>query len=379
MLEEYFREICEAEDLFIPSPSDGREGGWVREPDRQKGLLRHFWRKLEPSKSLVFYYCNQGNPLDEDTPRILIGVGRLKEVGPQLYFGTTNQYPDPFPVWSRRITQDYPDQGVRIPYQEYLRDGHTTNNIICRIPRSALLPFSYAGEHVSDDVAVAVLERVIQCIERVREDGYYVDEDWDRRLVWLNDVLAETWSERGAFPGAGSVLQYLGFSKGTSFQRTVLTPMGQGGVNPWNYVVSILEGEIEPESGPYKAGLMKAKEKWRVYKSRHSLLSKLTRFELSPNQVERIANSDLRAISGIDATHDELVANAYILPESDLGTAESDAIALETIDHGLRPEGNAGLFPDNDEVSHDDRRRVPCCWGRSASRCRRQRRYRPHV
>ena len=44
MLEEFFREICEAEDLFIPSPSDDREGGWVREPDRQQGILRHFWQ-----------------------------------------------------------------------------------------------------------------------------------------------------------------------------------------------------------------------------------------------------------------------------------------------------------------------------------------------
>jgi len=357
MREEFFQEVCEAEDLSIRGPDDPRSNGWVFEPDRQRELLKRFWGKLEPRSSLVFYYCNHGNPLDENTPRIVVGVGRVAEVGPQLYFGTTPKYEDQYPVWSRRITQAYPDQGVRIPYQEYLRDGHPTDGIICRVPRNALLPFSYGGEHVSDDVAVAILERIIQCMERVSADGH-VAGDWERRLAWLNDALAEAWSGRGPFPGAGSVLQYLGFSKGTSFQRTVLAPMAKQGENPWEYVQSILDGKVEPGAVPYRAGLLKARERWGLLKSRHLLLSKLARFELSPGQVQRIANPDERGASGIDATEDALVANPYILAESDLGSVSSDPVALETVDHGLRPEGNAALFADDDEVSHDDRRRV---------------------
>ncbi|RLC07799.1 MAG: hypothetical protein DRH43_11170, partial [Deltaproteobacteria bacterium] len=93
-------------------------------------------------------------------------------------------------------------------------------------------------------------------------------------------------------------------------------------------------------------------------KSRQALLSKLARFELSPNQVQRIANPDLRAASGIDAKEDELVSNPYILAESDLGAVDSDPVALETVDHGLRSEGNAALFADDDEIAHDDKRRV---------------------
>ena len=119
----------------------------------KRELLKRFWAKLEAHRSLIFYYCNHGNPIDENTSRIIVGVGRVADLGPQLYFGTTPKYQDQYPVWSRRITQAYPDQGVRIPYQEYLRDGHPTEHIICRVPRNALLPFSYAGEHVSDDLA----------------------------------------------------------------------------------------------------------------------------------------------------------------------------------------------------------------------------------
>ena len=357
MREEFFQEVCEAEDLTIRGSDEARSNGWVFEPDRQRALLQRFWGKLEPHNSLIFYYCNHGNPLDENTPRIIVGVGRVTGLGPQLYFGTTPKYRDQYPVWSRRTTQAYPEQGVRIPYQEYIRGGHPTENITCRVPRSALLPFSYGGEHVSDDVAVAILERVIQCVEQVVADGH-VSGDWERRLTWLNDVLSETWSGRGPFPGAGSVLQYLGFSKGTSFQRSVLTPMAKQAENPWDYVVSILEGRTEPTGGPYQAGLLKAGQRWRVLRSRQMLLSKLARFELTPAQVRRVADPDQRAASGIEATEDALVANPYILSESDLGAVGSDPVALETIDHGLRPTGDASLFPDDDEVSQDDKRRV---------------------
>ena len=357
MREEFFQEVCETEDLTIRGPDEARNNGWVFEPDRQRALLKRFWEKLEPDNSLIFYYCNHGNPLDENTPRIIVGVGRIAGLGPQLYFGTTPKYRDQYPVWSRRISQAYPDQGVRIPYQEYLREGHATENIVCRVPRNALLPFSYGGEHVSDDVAVAILERVIQCVERVAADGH-VAGDWEGRLAWLNDVLAEAWTGRGPFPGAGSVLQYLGFSKATSFQRAVLAPMAKQTQNPWDYVLSILEGRTEPDDGPYRAGLLKARERWGVLKSRQALLSKLARFELTPAQVRRIANPDQRAASGIDATEEALVVNPYIVSESDLGARGDDPVALETIDHGLRPAGDAAMFPDDDDVLHDDKRRV---------------------
>ena len=357
MREELFQEVCEAEDVTIRGPDKKRSNGWVYEPDRQRELLRRFWGKLEARKSLVFYYCNQGNPLDENASRIVVGVGRIEDMGPQLYFGTTPKYQDQYPVWSRRITQGYPEQGVRIPYQEYMRKDASTDNIICRVPRNAILPFSYGGEHVSDDVAVAILERVIQCVEHVAADGC-IPGDWERRLAWLNDVLAEAWHGRGPFPGSGTVLQYLGCLKGTSFQRAVLAPMAEKGENTWSHVLSILDGTKEPDPGPYRSGLATARERWTVLKSRQALLSKLARFELTLDQVQRIASPDQRGASGIEASAAALVTNPYILCESDMGTAGSEPVALETIDHGLRPVGNAAMFPDDDEVAHDDRRRV---------------------
>jgi hypothetical protein len=357
MREEHFQEVCESEGLSIRGPDQPRENGWVYEPDRQRALLSHFWGKLERGKSLVFYYCNQGNPLDEKASRIIVGIGRIAEVGPQLYFGTNKKYQDQYPIWSRRITQDYPNQGVRLPYQEYIRQNLPTDKIICRVPRNAILPFSFGGEHVSDGDAVTILEAAIQCLDQVCQDKF-VQGDWDARLTWLNDVLAEVWSGRGPFPGLGSVLQYLGFSQGTAYQRMVLAGMAKRRLNAWEHVLAILTGKVEPEDGPYKAGLLKARQRWSIVKTRHKLLATLARIELSPDQVERIANPEIRTSSGIAATEEELVANPYVIAEMDLGTSDSDAVALETIDQAMLPQGDAALFPSDDRVAPDDRRRV---------------------
>lgn len=156
MREENFRIICEEEKLDIrESDTKDKEFGWVFEPDRQIALLKNFWGKLEKDKSLIFFYCNHGNPLDESLNRILLGVGRISKIGPQLFFGTKlPKFPDQYPIWSRCITHDFEKQGFRLPYHEYLKAGHDLKNILCLVPEGAMLNFSYVAEQLGDDLAV---------------------------------------------------------------------------------------------------------------------------------------------------------------------------------------------------------------------------------
>ena len=253
--------------------------------------------------------------------------------------------------------QDYPAQGVRIPYQEYIQKGLDSTTIACRVPGNAMVPFSWVAEHVSDDVAVAVLERIIQSVEQVQRDGE-VPGDWSRRLEWLNDALAEVWTGRGAFPGVGSVLQYLGFTRGTAYQRAVLAPMVRKGQNPWDYVLSVFEGRIQVPAGEYRQGMDAARKRWTSMQSRQALLTRLARFELTEAQVRRIADERERLNAGISASPAELAQNPYLSSEQDRGTPESDPVAVETVDHGMRPEGDAAMFPDEENVPQDDQRRV---------------------
>lgn len=361
MREENFRIVCEDERLDIREPDKkDKEFGWVVEADRQQELLKNFWGKLEKEQSLIFFYCNHGNPLDETLNRILLGVSRISQIGPQLFFGTKPpKYNEQYPIWSRCITHDFENQGFRLPYHEYLKAGHDTSNILCVVPEGATLNFSYVAEHVSDDLAVGALERLLQSVQAVKDENK-VPGDWDRHLTWLNDVLSEVWQNRGPFPGIGSVLQYLGFDSGTAFQRQVLIPMLNKGENAWDHVQAVLEGRRKCEEARYAKGLKQAGDRWQAYKTnRRDLLSMLTRFELSPSQVERVANPDQRSGSGIDASDEKIVANPYLLCEMDQGDGVSDVIALETIDRGMRPEGAAARFLDDDETCpQDDPRRV---------------------
>ncbi len=359
--EENFRSICEDERLNIrESDTKGKELGWVFEPDRQIELLRNFWEKLEKNKSLLFFYCNHGNPLDESLNRLLLGVSRISQIGSQLYFGKKPpKYPDQYPIWSRCITHDFEKQGFRLPYLEYLKAGHDPKNILCLVPEGAMLNFSYVAEHVGDDLAVGALERLLQSVQAVKEENK-VPGDWDRHLLWLNDVLSEVWQNRGPFPGIGSVLQYLGCESGTAYQREVLLPLLKKGDNAWEFVKAILEGRRKCEQKQYAKALKQAGERWAAYKEpRHRLFSLLVRLELTPQQVERIANPDQRSNSGISASDDQLLANPYLLSEMDQGDGESDLIALETVDRAMRPEGDAARFIDETDICvQDDPRRV---------------------
>jgi hypothetical protein len=106
--------------------------------------------------------------------------------------------------------------------------------------------------------------------------------------------------------------------------------------------------------------MKQAAERWTAYKEpRHNLLAQLARFELSPAQVERVANPDKRTECGIGGTDNEIVANPYLLSEMDQGDGVSDLIALETVDRGMRPEGAAARFIDKEDVcAQDDPRRI---------------------
>src|SRR5207244_8481994 len=160
-------------------------------------------------------------------------------------------------------------------------------------------------------------------------DEAKVPGDWDRHLIWLNDVLSEVWQNRGPFRGIGSVLQYLGCESGTAFKRQVLMPLLNKNENAWDYVLAILEGRKKCEQKQYAKALKQASDRWAAYKEpRRKLLAQLARFELSPAQVERVANPDKRAECGIGGTDNEIVANPYLLSEMDQSDGDSDLIAL---------------------------------------------------
>ena len=326
-------------------------------------FLRIFGKRLTKNRSLLFVYCNAGNPLRGSLNRVLIGVGRISNIGRQAFFGRKPpKYTADYPIWSRCVTHDFENQGVRLPYHEYLQSGFDPSNIICRIPEGTMLDFSYVGEHVSDDTALGALERLLQSVQTVKEENK-IPGKWSDAIKWLNDVLSEVWQGRGLVPGAGSLLQFLGVSDGTAFQRQLLFPLSQAGEDPWQYLISILEGRRKCEAQIYVKSMDDAAARWLSYsKARRNLLALLVRFELTPRQFRRIAVPDERNNSGILASDDEIIENPYLISELDQGDGDQDIVTVDVIDRGMRPEPAAAISAsDMNPIAHDDPRRVRSC------------------
>lgn len=333
------------------------EGSWEYDRDKQLQKLSEFWDVLEPAQSLVFFYLKDGQPFLETSDRILCGIGRLQRLGPQVYFGEKSPGEARYPVWSRAVTQAYPKEGFRLPLQEYWAAHRDVGHILPVLPQALVSAFSYVAEHVSDDEAIAAIERLAQSVRAIIADGF-VAGPWAERLTWLEQTLSQVWRDRGPYPGLPAVLAYLGVANGVTLCRTHLGPR-QLGVEAWQQATAWLEGGAGAPIG-YVSAFLKAAPRWRgMTQAQRNLLGLLARIELTDAQVERVMNQSLRSGAGIDATDEELLDNPYLLAELDEGgeganRKESPPIAFESIDHAMLP-AKGSIDP---IVDHDDDRRV---------------------
>lgn len=331
------------------------EGHWEYDPVRQLERLSDFFDQIDQGRSLLFIYLKDGQPFLETSQRVIAGVGRVKQVGRQLYFGKSSDHPGDYPVWSRAITQAFPQEGFRLPLQEYVRAGHAVDDILPVVPDSLTSSFSYVAEHVSDDAAITVLERLIDVTRRVRDDAL-VTGQWDQHLQWLESVLGEVWLDRGPYPGVASVLTYLGVKSAVTYQRDVLAAQVRAGGDAWQAVLAVLEGREVPPPG-HAAGLLKAAHRWKSEPDeRRELLALLARADVTPGQVERVVHPTKRAEAGMSVGDEELIGNPYVIAELDRGSRDSDRIGFGQIDHVLLPSPQVAVS--GEAIDRDDDRRV---------------------
>lgn len=337
------------------------EDGWVFDPEEQVGLLSGFFDALETKQSLVFFYGMHGNPVDDDSDRVLFGVGRISEIEQQQYFGGKDPDGQRYPIWWRKITHAGNNEGVRLPLQEYLEadpSGDAAKRILCRIPESARAEFSYVGEHIRDDTAIAVLERLEQSLAQVEQDGLAKGQ-WKRSREWVQTTLAEFWRERGTFPGIPAMLAHLGMPSAETAYRTIFRPLERAGKDPRSELFGYLEGTKKPKEKKLQQEFANAAVEWQDKRPKtRELLQLLIRFDLTKAQLERAAVAAKRAKAGIVATDEELLANPYLLVEYDLGEEGSSAIGFETVDHGMLLDADKLALLAEPPIARNDRRRI---------------------
>jgi hypothetical protein len=367
----YKAELEAAADEYIrQSQSSDWKTDWVQDHRNQLALLDSFFAGVVPGYSLVFLYAKD-IPLLEDRPpgsRVLLGVGRVKEVWPVTEWDYSRRGPLRSVLWERSVVHSIRpsfEDGFLLPYHELLADesllGENLSPFVALAPDDHFDEFSYVSERVGDDGAIAALTefaRVVDLLPGV------VDGPWERVLTWLADRLADTWKARGAYPGLGGALAAGGLERGPVIAHRVMSSLDDEAADPWP-VLEVAISDAARNAGP-AAGLVgrTSRRMWERILSddeRYATLRLLARFSLTSAQARRLFDRDQRGVSD-----SELLENPYLLYELDRDTP--DGVGFATVDRGLFPQSAAARatlsydhLPEPVDETADDRRVRAAC------------------
>lgn len=325
---------------------------WVFGRERQEAILKLFSSRLTQERSLVFFYCKEGQPLGDTISRLIVGVGRVATVAPPKAFDVTQNKPAQM-MWDLLIRHTIrPDgaDGFLFPYHEYLEptgdaeEDERRETLLREIavpadPAHARI-FSYAAELAPADVALSTLVRCLESVRKIREHGI-AQGPWERREEWLNQQIAQAWQDRGAFPGLGPVLEALGMRLGTA----LALELGASGMvtrddDPWPIVDAMLRGTQKPPQTAYAEDLKAIRATWtELLDERRVLLKLLSRFALTSAQAYRwFHGADRAKGTAVKVSDEEIIANPYRMSEVDLGDWNDSAVSVGLIDRGLLPD-----------------------------------------
>lgn len=351
-VKDWYPDIPNDEDPPFNSP-------WVYSRATQEALLKRFFEPIKEDQSLVIFYAKGANPIDEDSRRLIVGIGSIKTKSKILKYETTAEYT--YPLWDRLITHgirpnDATSDGILLPYHEYLElpddfqlktnEGKKNkqdllNEIKLTLQETAsrqeiIDEFAYGSEHVNDSSVLVVLGKLRSIIERIKEHGI-VKDVWDQHIIWIDKQIGKVKESMGPFPSFGNALLALGFQYGHLLEEDLRAENHLGTKdNPWDAWEDAIYERINLGRKPYIADLPHFRDIWlNESTERKNLLTLLSRFELSDKQIKNWFDAVTRTKLGYKSTDAELLLNPYRIAELDEGDLENYPIAVETLDNGL--------------------------------------------
>ncbi len=326
---------------------------WVFGRARQKAILELFSSRLKPDRSLVFFYCKEGQPLGDTISRLVIGVGRITNLAPPNTFDVLDNTKPKQLMWDLLFRHSIrPDghDGFLLPYHEYTtptgdsaedaRRLDLLREIAVAADLAHIRVFSYAAELAPADIALSTLVRFLEAVRKIKQHGI-AKGPWDRREEWLNKQIAQVWQDRGAFPGLGPALEALGMRLGTALTLELLmSRVVESTDDPWPTVDSIIRGNQSPPQTAYEDDIQAVKDTWiNLSNERRTLLKLLSRFALTPAQANRWFNPDKRAqATEVKVSDADILLNPYRMSEVDLGSRKDSPVSVGMIDRGLLPD-----------------------------------------
>jgi ATP-dependent exoDNAse (exonuclease V) alpha subunit len=318
-----------------------RRTNWVQDFRNQKAMLAGFFDKVEPERSLCFFYAPQ-TPLADDSRQTIVGVGRLLSLGNVLEYQYEKSSNVRSMIWDvnlmHSIRPDFED-GFLMPYHDALQfaDEHPEydpSEIIAFVPEDRRSEFSYATEHVTHDGAIASL---LVCAASLNKAKGFISGPWNKCLRWINDRLSELWKMRGPCPGLGAALSAFGVDLGVLIAKELGEKVEENN-DPWPLVDKIfLDPEAILSSELASAIGVTIRETWgSLPKERLSLLRLLSRMEISPEQAKIVYVEEERERCGMYCDDNDILENPYLIYE--LTRYNDDPVSLWTVDRGVFPD-----------------------------------------
>lgn len=331
---------------------DVKQSGGGFDYDQRLQNAKDYFAQIENDKSLIIYYANYSNPLNQDDDRkyAIVGISRIKEVGKIRFYEDSEQwvkdrYGGGF-IWQCDVTSHYPDQGLRLPYHLYQNDPEKLQQFAF-VPETTRL-FKYATRMISDDSLLDIAERFLEITGKLLEMGDK-SEDWSARSKWLQSLVGELWQSRGLYPGIPAVLQLVGFQHAIPFWKQQVE-LGKE-QETCDGLFALLNGDTKSVDGLELTDRDRKKiaRQWKLREDvvRELLTEVFPRFALRPDQLESIL-SEKRTQNGIYSSLKDVSENPYLLCEEYIGDDVDDSISFSRIDHGVFPSPDLGGQPLNE-------------------------------
>ncbi|MDR7868400.1 MAG: AAA family ATPase [Sporomusaceae bacterium] len=315
------------------------ETPWVQDHKNQSVILDTFFGALAPEKSLCFFYAKQV-PFAEDARRVLIGVGRVLNIGSAVEYDHRIPRAGKHIIWERAIQHSIRKtqaDGFLLPYHELMalqNQGVTfeLEDYVAYVPDHRRAQFSYAAEHVTPDGAI---DSLLSISAALRKAGAVLPESWKQQLDWIDKRLAEIWKLRGPFPGLGPALCSFGLEHGNLAAYEIAGRVKEN-EDPWPLVERAMKNPSflsQPIAEQFSTTIRK---KWaHLPDERCALIKLLSRFEMSVDQAVRFYVPEERSKNGLNFADSEIIVNPYILYEQD--RISPDPIDITIIDRGMFP------------------------------------------
>lgn len=337
---------------------------WIQEANNHKAIFDYFYRDIVPERSLCIAYAKQV-PFVEDTRRVVIGMGHVKDIVEAKEHNHTDEKPLRSMTWETMIKHsiraDHKD-GFIIPYQEMMEYANEhpefdMESITVFAPDDAFAEFSYASEHVTHD---AVIDVLLSCYSAFKIINECLDEDYSNVISWINDRLAEVWKDRGGFPGLGAMFTAIGMPLGVVVAKDFFNAIDEDD-DVWECVERLFDKPSEYLSEDMAVHITEiVKKTWKnLGADRKALFKLLSRFSINVDQAKVLYFENERVKHHIECTDKEIIENPYILYERTRLKIDDLFISVRKVDRAIFPvvsiqekypiEEPSKLDSDNDE------------------------------